>query len=573
MIGLSNVKEMAFLSKLAEEIPSYEHMRLLQHNDSQLASMIYPHDQLKELGVYGNVESSFRAENGKLNYLIYPLSHQLIVGSTGSGKSTGPISAQIMASLQAGCISMVVSDPKGDLYRRYASFAENSGCNVKLINLTNSENSEAIGIFYKVAAEYRQGYLQIGKGVKVCELNGATGFLYKKKFFESKKFLAVFYKQEWQKLIEQTQSEVRDILARLLPVKDRQSPHWEENSRKMLQALALALIIDQFSLDLKRKTTLNQINFSNMKKIFDSFGTTRRGVVEDKGFLSKRGEDSVVFREVKRTFFENADGTTRNYNGFVCDAFTRYNFSAFLDITLTSTLEVEDFVERPTILFIKYDEMNVLVRDFLSYLISGLLSDFKKMADKTAKLALDRPVLFILDEFSSLPRNSDIVNFVAYGRSRNIYIHYVIQDYSQIRAKYGEEANILLNAPCTMFLGSNDYNTVGQFSTQLGKQTIVSPQTVCSTSEHAVRAFEERPVVTCSELSLMEQGQAYIKVFRKNPIKASFEKCYECEEYQCESTPIESYKSVLSEVYDKCQYDVDNIIENIEDDDEDDYLF
>lgn len=569
-----DMTEVNFLAQKAQTIPHYEHSKILKHSSEELLSKVYKHSELREKGVVGNVISSFRDGDGNLNYIIDKLNHLLIIGSTGSGKSTGPIAAQILASLKAGKISMIVSDPKGDLYRRYAFLAKQLGYNVKLVDLTNSEHSEAYGVFYNIACEFRNEYLKIGKGVKQINDNGVISYEYNNKLFISKSLLAQQYKKEHKKLLKKQQSKVRDIIARLLPIESQKDPHWEKNAYKFLVALAMTLIVDQFSLDEKLRTTPDQANFSNMKEIFDSFNTTRRGAIDDRGFLSNRGDDSFLFNEVKRIFFENAESTMRNYIGFVDDAFTKYNFDAFLDVTLTSTIKAQDFVDQKTILFIKYDEMNKLCQDFLSFFISNLLSDLKKIADKSQGLTLKRPVLFIIDEFSSLPKNSDIVNFVAFGRSRNVFIHYVLQDYTQIRSKYQHEADTLINnSGNIMFLGSNDYDTLQQFSKQLGMCTMLSPQTACNTSEYKSIIFEERPVITCSELSLLQQGQTVVKRFGAMPIKGVFEKCYECAEYECPESNVNEYKSDLNKLYDRCQYDVDNIVKPSLDDDDDDDLF
>lgn len=370
--------EISFLAKIAENIPHYEHTNILQYSNDVLANLVYKHSELKTKPIVGNVLSSFRDFNGDLNYIIDKLNHLLIIGSTGSGKSTGPISAQILASLLAGIISMIVSDPKGDLYRRYASLAKRMGYKVKLIDLTDSEHSEAYGIFYNIACEFRDVYLKIGKNVKQRSLNDKIIYEYKNRTFYNKNSLAQYYQKEFKSILKKSQSKVRDILAKLLPVESQKDPHWEKNAYKFILALAMSLIVDQFSLNEKMRTTPDKVNFSNMKDIFDSFSVTRRGAIDDKGFLSNRGDDSFLFTEVKRIFFENAETTMRNYIGFVDDAFTKYNFDAFLDITMTSTISADDFVDEKTILFIKYDEMNKLCQEFLSFMISSLLGDLKK---------------------------------------------------------------------------------------------------------------------------------------------------------------------------------------------------
>lgn len=569
----TNNENLNFITKMADRIPNYEHTKVSDYRSDEIANVRFKHSELREKGVYGNVISSFREENGELNYIIDPLSHLLIVGSTGTGKSTGPTAAQINATFESGKCSMIVVDSKGELYERYACRARSCGYKVKLFNLKDALHSEGWGIFYDLATYYRDEYLKIGANVVKNSNNGQLLYSYKNNVYKNKEDLAKYFERELKTLLKECQSRFRDIVAKLFPVESQKDPHWEKNGMKMLVALGMALVIDQFSLDEKKRTTANQVNFSNMKEIFDSFHVGRRGAIEDNGFLSDRGYDSFLFSEVKRIFFENADTTSRNYIGFVDDAFTKYNFQAFLDLTLTSTVKVDDFVNENTILFVTYDEMNLIGQSFLDFFISGLLEELKRIADRSVGLCLSKPVLFIIDEFASLPKNSSIVNFVAYGRSRNIFIHYVLQDYSQLEFKYAMEAKTLLNnCNNTIYLGTNDYETIQRFSQELGRCTIVSPHTVFNTNETETRyTFEERPVVTCSELSEFKQGEVKVKRSGLKTLNGHFEKSYECPEYTCPRAKLGEYVSELDSLYYECQYDT--TVLKKEDDEDDEHLW
>ena len=69
-------------------------------------------------------------------YLLKNNYHTLVIGSTGSGKTQSIVLPAIKLSARAG-ESLVVSDPKGDLYKRTANILEKEGFKVSVIDLDN----------------------------------------------------------------------------------------------------------------------------------------------------------------------------------------------------------------------------------------------------------------------------------------------------------------------------------------------------------------------------------------------------------------------------------------------------
>ena len=80
------------------------------------------------------------AEEGKKNYKITfaKPAHTLIIGTTGSGKTTTFINptVQILANTK-GKPSMLISDPKGELYALHAKSLIKRGYDVKVLDLRN----------------------------------------------------------------------------------------------------------------------------------------------------------------------------------------------------------------------------------------------------------------------------------------------------------------------------------------------------------------------------------------------------------------------------------------------------
>ena len=551
-------------------MPGYEHMELIDaRSDDPKVGKAYTREEIAENKIYGTVVSTLRKEDSSLRYIIEPLGHSTIVGTTGSGKSTGPIAAQIDAASLAG-YSFGVIDTKGELYASTASRLKELGYRTLVINMKDAWHSEKFNPLHRAAKKILT-LKDVGAGVEVKTENGKQYYEYKGVKYSSNEELATAFSYEIKDIYEKAQEDIRGLVAKLWPVESTKDPIWEKAAWKMLVSLAFALATDQHEPDPERRTTIEQVNFANMKAIFNSFENSGRNGLNDRGFFKRRGYDSFCNSEVKRIFFENAESTMRNYIGFVDTAFSKYNFSGFNEFTLTTSFDMKEIVENPTAVFLVYDEMDVLCKSFISYIISYMLEELKLIADATPELSLPKPFLLIADEFATLPKNESIANFIAFGRSRKIFIHFVLQSYSQLYDTYGDSAKSFLeNCATTIFLSTNDHRTVEDFSRELGKRTIVSPG---ADLNKGYIHLEERPIVTCSELSVIKQGEVYVKRHGKMPLKGCFEKSYEVPEYKCERVKLSDYPNPLAETRSKYDYDVTKIGGGVDYDDDDDDLF
>ena len=79
----------------------------------------------------------------------------LVVGSSGSGKTTGVVIPNLLQ--MEG--SYVISDPKGNLHRKYASVLKNHGYSVKKLSLIHPQDSEHYNFFRYIRS--RQDIMKI----------------------------------------------------------------------------------------------------------------------------------------------------------------------------------------------------------------------------------------------------------------------------------------------------------------------------------------------------------------------------------------------------------------------------
>ena len=557
-----NKAELEVIENTAKTLVGYEHAKLVRFDEQSNADNIYTAEQLAESGETGTLTSVFRNQEGKLNYRLQQLCHTLVIGASGSGKSTGYIAHQLMATAFAGNASMVVVDSKGVLYETYAAYLKKLGYKVRLLNMQRSgwQHSEGFNPFAESVENYRDKMKELGKGVRVVNCGeGKKKFKYKGNEYADEKALERAFRLEKIAIDEELMSEIDVLVDDLWPVENARDPYWERSGRAMYAAVLFALAEDMFPVGVPQ-TTVDMVNLRNMKSVIATFNIEKGGDDKEKdmGYLSSRGQSNVAFDKVRLNCYHNGGTAVKNILGVMRENISRYDVQSVQNVSLKTTVDPKWLAENKAVLFLSYDETNEIEQRFLNFFLSGLMKRLKNVADSTKNKCLPRPVLYIIDEFATMPRNKFVPAFIGYGRSRNVFLSLVLQSYAQLMARYGEaEGKIILdNTNVKIFLATNDFGTTKSFSESLGRQTIVSPEAMISGNI----AFVERPLVTCSDLGLLKQGDCYVQSIGNHALFGHFEPSYTCGEYSCVHSDISAYRSCLSAEVDGCMYDVEAMI-------------
>ena len=82
--------------------------------------------------------------------------HHTIIGSTGSGKSVNLISPSIVSIANTRC-SMIVSDPKGEMYKQFAPYLKDKGYKVHLLDYFDVSSGIRFNQMQLINDSYREG--------------------------------------------------------------------------------------------------------------------------------------------------------------------------------------------------------------------------------------------------------------------------------------------------------------------------------------------------------------------------------------------------------------------------------
>ena len=184
-------------------------------------------------------------------------------------------------------------------------------------------------------------------------------------------------------------------------------------------------------------------------------------------------------------------------------------------------------------------------------------------ANKSKDRKLDIPFYFILDEFGNFPALKDFDTTISACRGRNIYFMLIIQSYAQLSNVYGDKVSEIIrdNLNVHVFFGSNNPNTLKEFSEECGKITRISPLSALNgnTSEIENYHLETIPAMPISELSCLKEGECIVTEANSGYVlKSKLERCYKIKEFSnYEKADIREYKCPVDRFDKKYRYKIE----------------
>gem|GEM_PF-612382 len=435
----------------------------------------------------------------RLRYLYLPNHHELIIGTTGSGKTTGCTEPQLRAiSTQKNKPNLFISDPKGELFERNASHLRKQG--YKKIFVLN---------FKEPMRSDRWNPLLELYDLKVKIVNTEEGF--EKRLLET-----------------ELDSFIHQITKSFIPVKNQRDPSWESGAQDLLKGIIYALLENIEKTDsgfTRDMMTISSIEhyYNTLKKEFvnvdGSAGNTNN-------WFTKSLSDKT--RSFMSLTLDNAPNTKRNFFGTFEGAMNDWFTGHISTLTTGNTIEIDGDGDDdvPFVIFL-------ITRDYdkSDFNIAGLFIDavYKKMlirAEKNMNGRNERATHFLLDEFGNIPEIKDFENKISTSRSRNIWFHLSVQSYMQLEVIYEKSRAAIIRDNCNsqIFLGSQNRETKEFFSKECGKHTIPTLSALYNDTDHSLNTV---PLIPVSQLDLIKPGEMYIKRVYKPVFVSSFVRSYQ----------------------------------------------
>lgn len=423
----------------------------------------------------GGVPLSYNNETAKV-YVDTSDTHTLIIGPTASKKSR-LVAMPTVKILGAAGESMIIADPKAEIYNRTANDLEKRGYDILVLNLREPSLGSAwnpLSIPYDL---YCQDEID-----RACEFANDIGM----------------------NLTAMTQS-----------VKD---PFWDNSAGSFFFGLTLLL----FKYCQEYKKRIDDVNISNIFKLRNLLCSGSKSEIRNSALWNYAKQDELISSALIGTI-EAPDDTRAS----ILSVFDQKMRAFAIQPNLLAMLSSNDFdfgilSKRPTAMYL------ILPDEKTSY--HGLVSLFIKQSyeyiifsaqNQNSKQTSKCRINYILDEFSSLPTVNDFPAMITAARSRDIRFNIFIQSKHQLQLRYAEEAETIL-ANCTnwIFLTSRELSLLTEISQLCGnKEGTQISQPVLSVAE--LQRFDK------------ERGEALVLNGRQKPYIAALPDIdkYDCGNY------------------------------------------
>ena len=425
-------------------------------------------------------------------YIDDDLTNNLNIGITRSGKGEMYVIPSIdVLSRAEKKTSMVVMDPKTELYKTSKATLEERGYDVFLLSLVDPEHSMGFNPLSQVINLYEAG------DYANAELLVQT-FCY-----------SIFNPDK--------------------PVNG--DTFWQDSPTSLLSALVIALIEDVFAWIKEENATGEEkkkhIQKINMFSIINLFGELVSQTNPDNPYIT--GLDMFFqmrppLDRAKIKFFgvEVAGSRTKAsiYSSMLMKL-TIFTYENFAKMTAESTLNLEDigFGDKPIAVFIEMPDYDKSAHFLGSVFIRQLYFVLARRATREKKGRCKNRVKIIADEFGNMPAIEAMDTIITVCLGRNISFDLYIQSYSQLNKLYGENAKTITgNCGNTIYILSDDDETTKQFAANIGNETIVDMQrngSRLSANKTIMETTQEKPLLNMNQLEELRPGECVVKRIMK----------------------------------------------------------
>ena len=386
--------------------------------------------------------------------------HNIVIGATGSGKTQAVVFPMVQSLAKKG-ESMIITDPKGEIYEETGNMLRERGYNIILLNFRSPQNGNGWNPMALPYQLYKEG--NTDKAIELLD-DLALNILYEEK-------------------------------------NGNADPFWEKSAADYFTGLALGLFEDAEEA---------QINLNSMN-LMSSLGEERFGGPNNnyiKEYFNMKDPSRPAYVNASGTVYSAEDtkqGVLSTFKQKIKLFSSRDNLSEML---CHSDFDMKEIGRQKTAVFmIVQDEkktLHPLATIFIKQVYETLIDVAQESGGK-----LPYRTNFILDEFANMPPLKDVTTMVTAARSRLIRFTFIIQNYAQLTQVYGKENAETIKGNCNItYLISSELQALEELSKLCGEKKSKEKDKTAST-----------PLVTVSDLQRLQQYETISLRLRTMPFK------------------------------------------------------
>lgn len=532
-------------------LQGYENMRLVRFDDSLSLPNTVAFDDLPQRSVKGVLKASFHVDGKLIQTYTEDENHVGVVAGTRLGKTTSYVIPSVVSfARQKTKRSLIISDPKGEIYRHTAATLKSEGYRVVLLNFRDYTHSECWNMLTPIFRKYKQ-IDSIVDEVKVVKTKQGPRNKFRGKVYENQTELDADIQRAEDLLLGDVGNDIDNIATMFIETKKQDDPYWEDAARDVLKAFLWAMLEDSHAGKCANPITEDTYSFSTILSIIATFKDGNDSNYNDGGYFTDRGESSRAYVLAKNTLIENGRPTRKCVMSSLMAKLAVFNEVAMRLITSCNSFEISELAKGPIAIFIDYrDELKVHYQ-VISLFIQDAYRFLIEQANANPNGKLKVPVYFILDEFGNFPAIKDFETTISACAGRNIFFILIVQSYAQLNNVYGQAVAEIIrdNLNVHVFFGSNNPATLEEFSNECGKQTRLSPLSALNGSGAEIDCYqlETIPLVPKSMLSRFHVGECIVTEANCGYVMFSkLERYFMCEEMS--NLPLSDEKDYVCKV-------------------------
>lgn len=525
-------------------IQGYENTEMLRYDESRALPSAVAYDEIGERALSGVLKANYHIDGKLMQTYTEQENHVAVIAATRLGKTTSYVIPTVLSfAAQLRKRSMIISDPKGEIYRFTSETLRGQGYKVVLLNFRDYLHSECWNILTPIFRKYKKIEQTENEIVAVMTQNGARN-RFRGKIYDSQSELDEDIFRAKELILGEVGNDIDNLATMFIETSKANDPYWEDSARDVLKAFLWAMLEDSDK-DKKNPITENTYSFNTILRIISTFRDGDDIYYNDNGYFTDRPESSRAYMLAKNTLLENGKPTRKCVMGMLMSKLAVFNEVAMRLITSCNSFEIAELAKGPIAVFIDYrDEIRAHYR-----IISLFVQDAYRFLIETANARpdgkLETPVYFILDEFGNFPALKDFETTISACAGRNVFFILIIQSYAQLNNVYGPSVAEIIkdNLNVHIFFGSNNPETLDAFSRECGLYTRISPLSALNGKSGEIENYniETIPLVPKSALSRLKTGECIVTEANSGYVLYSkLERYYMCDEFKNLKTARES---------------------------------
>ena len=538
------------MQKLKNILRGYDNMAFVHYDEADLPNTL-SYDELPGRAVTGVLKASRHVGGRLLQTYTEQESHVGVIAGTRLGKTTSYVIPTILSfAKQSVKRSMVVSDPKGEIYRHTAATLRAEGYRVLLLNFRDYTHSECWNMLTPIFRKFKSIDAIVDE-VTVVDTEEGPRNRFRGRVYDTQIELDEAIARAQSLLLSEVGSDVDHLATMFIQTRRQDDPYWEDSARDLLRAFVWAMLEDSDAEKCRNPITEDTFSFSTILSVIATFKDGTGSSYNDGGYFTNRPSTSRAYGLAKNTLIENAPTTRKCVMGALMTKLSVMNEVAMRLITSCNSFEMHELTDRPTVVFIDYRDELKAHYEVISLFVQDAYRYMIQHANESPDGKLSVPFYFILDEFGNFPAIKDFETTISACAGRNIFFILIIQSYAQLRNVYDVAVAEIIqdNLNVHVFFGSNNPITLETFSKECGQQTRLSPLSALNGKGAEMESYqiETIPLVPVSELSHFKPGECIITEANSGYVMFSkLERYYLCDEFK--NLPLSSEKDYTCSV-------------------------